>query len=86
MVDPQRTKYAVVRGLQVQDEAAAYLSTSMATLIDEVQGQENLIKPVSHYTLFEANPRCCRPPRLCPMTNSRRSIPKALRCLYTLTS
>ena len=56
VIDRQRTKYAIVRGLQVQGEATAYLSTSMASLIEEVQSQESLIEPVSRYTLFEGKP------------------------------
>jgi diguanylate cyclase (GGDEF)-like protein/PAS domain S-box-containing protein len=56
VIDRQRTKYAIVRGLQVQGEATAYLSTSMANLIEEVQSQESLIEPVSRYTLFEGKP------------------------------
>lgn len=56
VIDRQRTKYAIVRGLQVQGEATAYLSTSMASLIEEVQSQESLIDPVSRYTLFEGKP------------------------------
>ncbi|KZN15537.1 MULTISPECIES: bifunctional diguanylate cyclase/phosphodiesterase [Pseudomonas] len=56
VIDGQRTKYATVRGLLVQDQATAYLSTSMATLVDEVQSQESLIEPVSRYTLFEGKP------------------------------
>ncbi|WP_448111333.1 bifunctional diguanylate cyclase/phosphodiesterase [Pseudomonas lini] len=56
VVDRQRTKYAVVRGLLVQDEATTYLSTSMTTLIEELQSQESLIEPVSRYTLFEGKP------------------------------
>ncbi|MEK1836891.1 MAG: CHASE4 domain-containing protein, partial [Pseudomonas sp.] len=34
VIGGQRTKYATVRGLLVQDQATAYLSTSMATLVD----------------------------------------------------
>ncbi|EJL95667.1 PAS domain S-box/diguanylate cyclase (GGDEF) domain-containing protein [Pseudomonas sp. GM102] len=56
VIDGQRTKYAIVRGLQVQGEATAYLSTSMASLTEEVQSQESLIEPVSRYTLFEGKP------------------------------
>jgi diguanylate cyclase (GGDEF)-like protein/PAS domain S-box-containing protein len=56
VIDGQRTKYATVRGLLVQDQATAYLSTSMATLVDEVQSQESLIEPISRYTLFEGKP------------------------------
>ncbi|WP_367372150.1 EAL domain-containing protein [Pseudomonas lini] len=56
VIDGQRSKYATVRGLLVQDQATTYLSTSMAPLIDEVQSQESLIEPVSRYTLFEGKP------------------------------
>ncbi|MGF6331600.1 diguanylate cyclase (GGDEF)-like protein/PAS domain S-box-containing protein [Pseudomonas sp. BS3782 TE3695] len=56
IIDGQRTKYATVRGLLVEDQATAYLSTSMASLVDEVQSQESLIEPVSRYTLFEGKP------------------------------
>ncbi|MGF6489113.1 bifunctional diguanylate cyclase/phosphodiesterase [Pseudomonas frederiksbergensis] len=56
VIDRQRTKYAIVRGLQVQGETTTYLSTSMASLIEEVQSQESLIEPVSRYTLFEGKP------------------------------
>lgn len=56
VVDPQRTKYAVVRGVQSHDDAAALLSTSMAELIKVVQAQESLLVPVSQFTLFEGQP------------------------------
>jgi diguanylate cyclase (GGDEF)-like protein/PAS domain S-box-containing protein len=56
VVDHQQTKYAVVRGLQVEEAATTYLSASMATLIEAVQRQESLIDPISQFTLFEGKP------------------------------
>ncbi|MFJ2682213.1 EAL domain-containing protein [Pseudomonas sp. NPDC087342] len=56
VLDRARTKYAVVRGQLVQEEFSSYLTASAAALIEQVQSQEELTKPVSLYTMFEGAP------------------------------
>ncbi|WP_242208999.1 MULTISPECIES: EAL domain-containing protein [unclassified Pseudomonas] len=56
VLDRERTKYAVVRGQLLDADLSAYLQVSAASLLDQVQGQSDLSKPVSTYSLFEGWP------------------------------
>ncbi|WP_434604493.1 bifunctional diguanylate cyclase/phosphodiesterase [Pseudomonas sp. R1-7] len=56
VVDRERTKYAVVRGQHVQAEAAAYMDAPLKKLVDELQAQPDLTRPMIRYTLFEGWP------------------------------
>ncbi|CDF96782.1 MULTISPECIES: EAL domain-containing protein [unclassified Pseudomonas] len=56
VVDREHTKYAVVRGQNVQAEAAAYIDVPLKELVDQLQGQSDLTVPVVRYTLFDGWP------------------------------
>ncbi|QJI40820.1 EAL domain-containing protein [Pseudomonas sp. ADAK2] len=56
VLDRGHTKYAVIRGEMVQADFSSYVTASSATLIEQVQSQEDLTKPVSLYTMFEGWP------------------------------
>lgn len=56
VLDRQRTQYAVIRGQLIEADSSAYLQTSASALMDQVQIQADLSKPVSTYTLFEGWP------------------------------
>ncbi|KHK66066.1 bifunctional diguanylate cyclase/phosphodiesterase [Pseudomonas frederiksbergensis] len=56
VIDRERTKYAVVRGQHVQAEAAAYMDAPLKKLVDELQAQPDLTRPMIRYTLFEGWP------------------------------
>jgi diguanylate cyclase (GGDEF)-like protein/PAS domain S-box-containing protein len=56
VLDRERTKYAVVRGQLLDADLSAYLQVSATSLLDQVQGQSDLSKPVSTYSLFEGWP------------------------------
>jgi diguanylate cyclase (GGDEF)-like protein/PAS domain S-box-containing protein len=56
VIDRERTKYAVVRGQNVQAEAMAYIDTPLRELVDQLQAQPDLTRPMIRYTLFEGWP------------------------------
>lgn len=56
VIDRERTKYAVVRGQNVQAEAMAYIDTPLRELVDQLQAQPDLTRPIIRYTLFEGWP------------------------------
>jgi diguanylate cyclase (GGDEF)-like protein/PAS domain S-box-containing protein len=56
VIDRERTKYAVVRGQNVQAEATAYIDTPLRELVDQLQAQPDLTRPMIRYTLFEGWP------------------------------
>ncbi|MGR4971397.1 EAL domain-containing protein [Pseudomonas sp. LARHCG127] len=56
VIDRQRTKYAVVRGRNVQDDASVYMDTPLAELVDQLQAQPDLTMSTIRYTLFEGWP------------------------------
>lgn len=56
VIDRERTKYAVVRGQHVQAEATAYIDTPLRDLVDQLQAQPDLTRPMIRYTLFEGWP------------------------------
>ena len=56
VVDRQRTKYAVVRGRNVQEDAAAHVSMPLTDLVDQLQAQPDLTMSTIRYTLFEGWP------------------------------
>ncbi|CAH0170463.1 bifunctional diguanylate cyclase/phosphodiesterase [Pseudomonas mediterranea] len=56
VVDRERTKYAVVRGQNVQAQATAYLDAPLKDLVEQLQGQSDLTVPAVRYTLFEGWP------------------------------
>ncbi|UZE21970.1 EAL domain-containing protein [Pseudomonas sp. B21-056] len=56
VVDRERTKYAVVRGQNVQGEASAYIDVPLQELVEQLQGQSDLTIPAVRYTLFEGWP------------------------------
>lgn len=56
VIDRERTKYAVVRGQYVQAEATAYIDTPLRELVDQLQAQPDLTRPMIRYTLFEGWP------------------------------
>ncbi|WP_458128054.1 bifunctional diguanylate cyclase/phosphodiesterase [Pseudomonas sp. Z2-11] len=56
VIDRERTKYAVVRGQNVQAEATAYIDTPLRDLVDQLQAQPDLTRPMIRYTLFEGWP------------------------------
>ncbi len=53
VLDRERTKYAVVRGQLLDAQITGFLQVPAKTLIDQVQNQPDLTKPVSTYSLFE---------------------------------
>lgn len=56
VLDRERTKYALVRGQLLQSDLSAYLQLPATALIDQVQSQADLTKPISTYSLFEGWP------------------------------
>jgi diguanylate cyclase (GGDEF)-like protein/PAS domain S-box-containing protein len=56
VIDRERTKYAVVRGQNVPAEATAYIDTPLRDLVDQLQAQPDLTRPMIRYTLFEGWP------------------------------
>ncbi|MET3455558.1 bifunctional diguanylate cyclase/phosphodiesterase [Pseudomonas kilonensis] len=56
VIDRQRTKYAVVRGRNVQADTAVYMDAPLAELMDQLQAQPDLTIPMVRYTLFEGWP------------------------------
>lgn len=56
VIDRQRTKYAVVRGRNVLDDASVYMDTPLAELVDQLQAQPDLTLSTIRYTLFEGWP------------------------------
>ena len=56
VIDRQRTKYAVVRGRNVQDDASVYMDTPLAELVEQLQAQPDLTMSTIRYTLFEGWP------------------------------
>ncbi|AXA54684.1 EAL domain-containing protein [Pseudomonas thivervalensis] len=56
VIDRQRTKYAVVRGRNVQDDASVYMDTPLPALVDQLQTQPDLTMSTIRYTLFEGWP------------------------------
>ncbi|WP_065257369.1 bifunctional diguanylate cyclase/phosphodiesterase [Pseudomonas bananamidigenes] len=53
VLDRERTKYAVVRGQLLDAQMPGFLQVPAQTLIDLVQNQPDLTKPVNTYSLFE---------------------------------
>ncbi|MDI2142302.1 MULTISPECIES: EAL domain-containing protein [unclassified Pseudomonas] len=53
VLDRERTKYAVVRGQLLDAQLPGFLQVPAKKLIDQVQNQPDLTKPVSTYSLFE---------------------------------
>ncbi|MGN8344418.1 EAL domain-containing protein [Pseudomonas sp. SMV71] len=56
VIDRERTKYAVVLGQNVQGDAASYIDTPLQPLVEKLQGQADLTRPVISYTLFNGWP------------------------------
>jgi diguanylate cyclase (GGDEF)-like protein/PAS domain S-box-containing protein len=56
VIDRQRTKYAVVRGRNVEDDASVYMDTPLAELVGQLQAQPDLTMSTIRYTLFEGWP------------------------------
>ncbi|QXH96843.1 EAL domain-containing protein [Pseudomonas ogarae] len=56
VIDRRRTKYAVVRGRNVQDDAAVYMNAPLTELVDQLQAQPDLTMSTIRYTLFEGWP------------------------------
>lgn len=56
VIDRQRTKYAVVRGRNVQGDAAVYMNASLTDLVDQLQAQPDLTMSMTRHTLFEGWP------------------------------
>ena len=56
VIDRQRTKYAVVRGRNVEDDASVYMDTPLAELVEQLQAQPDLTMSTIRYTLFEGWP------------------------------
>jgi len=53
VLDRERTKYTVVRGQLLDAQMPGFLQVPAQTLIDLVQNQPDLTKPVNTYSLFE---------------------------------
>lgn len=53
VLNREQTKYAVVRGQLVEANISGFLKASATALVDQVQLQSDLTKPVSTYSLFE---------------------------------
>lgn len=53
VLDRERTKYAVVRGQMLDAQLPQFLQLSANSLVEQVQSQPDLTKPVSTYSLFE---------------------------------
>ncbi|MBK5415553.1 bifunctional diguanylate cyclase/phosphodiesterase [Pseudomonas sp. TH31] len=81
VLDREHTKYAVIRGLLVQGEFSSYLSASAATLIDQVQGQADLTKPMSLYTMFEGRPALLTASAIMPNDDRPITDPKSTSLL-----
>ncbi|MDR6958650.1 diguanylate cyclase (GGDEF)-like protein/PAS domain S-box-containing protein [Pseudomonas brassicacearum] len=56
VIDRERTKYAVVRGQNVQADAATYMDLPLTDLVDQLRGQPDLTVSAVRYTLFEGWP------------------------------
>lgn len=56
VLDREHTKYALVKGQLVKSDISAYLKASASALVDQVQAQSDLTKPISAYSLFEGWP------------------------------
>lgn len=56
VLNREGTRYGVVRGQMVDAELSAFVQVSASALLDQVQGQTDLTKPVSRYSLFEGWP------------------------------
>lgn len=56
VLDREHTKYALVKGQLVKSDISAYLQASASALVDQVQAQSDLTKPISTYSLFEGWP------------------------------
>lgn len=56
VLDREHTKYALVKGQLVKSDISAYLQASASALVDQVQTQSDLTKPISTYSLFEGWP------------------------------
>ncbi|MFJ2709907.1 EAL domain-containing protein [Pseudomonas sp. NPDC087346] len=56
VLDPQRTKYAMIRGQLIQSDISAFVQISASSLLDQVQNQADITKPISTYSLFEGWP------------------------------
>ncbi|MBK5553872.1 MULTISPECIES: EAL domain-containing protein [unclassified Pseudomonas] len=81
VVDRERTKYAVIRGQLVQGDFSSYLTASAATLIDQVQGQADLTKPMSLYTMFEGRPALLTASAVIPNDDRTIADPKSTSLL-----
>ncbi|AHL35107.1 histidine kinase [Pseudomonas brassicacearum] len=56
VIDRERTKYAVVRGQNVQADAATYMDLPLTDLVDQLRRQPDLTVSAVRYTLFEGWP------------------------------
>ncbi|WP_339446912.1 bifunctional diguanylate cyclase/phosphodiesterase [Pseudomonas sp. EA_5y_Pfl2_R50] len=56
VLDRDSTRYAVVRGQLLDSDISAFLQWPAAALVDQVQSQSDLSKPVTVYSLFEGWP------------------------------
>ncbi|WP_426201455.1 bifunctional diguanylate cyclase/phosphodiesterase [Pseudomonas sp. TWP3-1] len=56
VLDRERTKYSVVRGQMLDSNISNFLQMSAANLVDQVQSQPDLTKPIATYSLFEGWP------------------------------
>jgi diguanylate cyclase (GGDEF)-like protein/PAS domain S-box-containing protein len=72
VLDREQTKYAVIRGQLVQADISTSVQASAAELIDQVQSQADLTKPISSYSLFEGWPALITASAILP--NDERSI------------
>ncbi|MCU0072384.1 EAL domain-containing protein [Pseudomonas koreensis] len=53
VLDRQHTKYAVVRGQLVDADISGFLQAPASSLVDKIQTQADLTKPLNSYSLFE---------------------------------
>lgn len=56
VLDREHTKYTLIRGQLLKSDISAYLQASASALVDQVQSQSDLTKPISTYSLFEGWP------------------------------
>ncbi|WP_085686531.1 MULTISPECIES: EAL domain-containing protein [unclassified Pseudomonas] len=56
VLDRQHTKYAVVRGQLVDADISGFLQAPASSLVDKIQTQADLTKPLNTYSLFEGWP------------------------------
>lgn len=81
VLDRERTKYALIRGQLLQSDISAYLQLSASTLVDQVQTQADLTKPISTYSLFEGWPALITASAILPNDERPSGDPRATSVL-----